>query len=279
MAKRDRFKEQVEKNLKIFRNELCPYEYNIKATDYKEKISINIYSSEEHLPHLLGIQEIAPYIKGIPGINVIEKGKISKGRLFSSVTNPIKRKHVIEKNKFFCYVPLILSISTPLYIYKNKKTALFDSDFLLVKTLKINDVKSAYIHVGIKGTHNNDYILNSVLVTYNTEKGYDIYFSGQPFYIIEKITKTNTQTLNGEITYLQRESINIALSQKVDYLKKENVKITSKLVKCMERIDRKTDRKNTIEDIKECYLNIDKIEDARLRNLIKDTYFLLQESK
>lgn len=45
----------------------------------------------------------------------------------------------------------------------------------------------------------------------------------------------------------------------------------------MERIDRKTDKKNTIEDIEEYYLNIDKIKDARLRNLIKDTYFLLKE--
>ncbi|MDY3208821.1 hypothetical protein ACEE21_10305 [Clostridium baratii] len=278
MAKKDRFKEQVENNLIIFRNELCPYEYNIKASDTKEMISINIYSYEENLPHLLGLQEIAPYIKGIPGINVIEKGKISKGRLFSSVKNPIKRKHVIDKNKFFRYVPLILSISTPLYIYKNKKTALFDSDFLLVKPLKINDTKSAYIHIGIKGTNKNrDYILNSVLVTYNTEDDYDIYFNGQPFYIIEKITKTNIQTLNGEITYLQRDSINISLAEKVDYLKKEKVKITSKLVKCMERIDRKTDRKNTIDDIKKYYLNIDTIEDARMRNLIKDTYFLLEK--
>lgn len=220
MAKRDRFKEQVENNLIIFRKELCPYEYNIRAKDDKEKIVINILSSKEHLPHLLGLQEIAPYIKGIPGINVIEKGKISKGRLFSSVTNPIKRKHVLEKNKFFCYVPLILSISTPLYIYKNKKTALFDSDFLLVKTLKINDNKTAYIHVGIKGTNNNEYILNSVLVTYNTEKNYDIFFSGQPFYIIEKITKTNIETINSEITYLQRDSINMALLQKSGLFKK-----------------------------------------------------------
>ena len=45
----------------------------------------------------------------------------------------------------------------------------------------------------------------------------------------------------------------------------------------MERIDRKTDRKNTIDDIKKYYLNIDTIEDARMRNLIKDTYFLLEK--
>ena len=76
MAK-DRFKEQVTKNLNIFRFELCPYTFTINAYDLNGDISLIISFEEKHLPHLLGLQEIAPYLKGIPGVKSIEKGKIT----------------------------------------------------------------------------------------------------------------------------------------------------------------------------------------------------------
>lgn len=280
MSKRDRFKEQVEDNLVIFRNELCPYEYNIKASDKKESLSINIYAYEKNLPHLLGLQQIAPYIKGEAGINVIEKGKISKGRLYSGVKNSFKRRHVIDKNQYFRYVPLILSISTPLYLYKNKKTALFDSDYLLVKKLIVKRAKEVYIHVGIKESNEAGiYVLNSVLVTHSDDLDYDIYFSGQPFYIIECITKTHRESLLSETTYCERSIIDKALEEKAKYLQKEKAKLTAKIVKHLERIDRKTGSTNTLEDIKTYYEQIHTIKDARLRNLIRYAYKIIEKLK
>ena len=274
---RDRFKAQVTENLNIFRKELCPYEFNISAYDINGDISLKICSEEKHLPHLLGLHEIAPFLKGIPGIKNIEKGKITSTRLSSSPATSLTRKHIIDKNIYFNYVPKILSYTKPIYLYQNKNTGLFDSDYLMVKKVQVDSIQNAYVHIGIKySLLDSLYVLNSVLVTFDTEVGYDIFFRGQPIYTIRKITKTSPS--GTEITYMERDEIIIEQEKIVRELQKKSIIVTSKLVKNIDRINRKTNRVNEIGDIIDLYISKDSIQDARLKKIVKETYEMLQNS-
>ena len=271
---RDRFKEQVKKNLNIFRTELLPYTFVINAYDTNGDISLKICSEEIHLPHLLGLQEIAPYLKGAPGVKSIEKDKITTARLYSSPMNSKTRKHIIDKNNYFNFSPKILSYNKPIYLYKNKNTTLFDCDYLMVKKVQVNSSQNAYVHVGIKDSLvGNIYVLNSILVTYDTDLNYDIFFKGQPVYTIKKITKTCAA--GTEITYLERDKINFEQQKITKSLHKKSVLVTSKLVKNIDRINRKTNRINEISDITDLYRNKDNIDDARLKKLVIETFGLI----
>lgn len=276
---RDKFKECVENNLVIYKNEICPYEFRIDAYNDDEEIIIMIKSKEENLPHLLGLQEIAPYLKGVQGIKAIEKEKISKARLYTSVSNHLKVKQILDKNNYFLYVPALLSYAKPIYLYKNKNTDKFDCDYLMVKKVKIlkkNVEMIAYVHVGIKETDiANTFVLNSVLVTFHGEPDYNIYYNGQPYFTIKKITKTNLDITNSEITYLERNEINLSIETIAATLTTDTPHVTSKLVKNIERINRKLNTKITIEEINDLYNKKDNIIDPRFKNLIKETYKLL----
>ena len=187
------------------------------------------------------------------------------------------RKHIIDKNNYFCYVPQILSYSKPIYLYKNKNTTLFDSDYLMVKKVQKSNIENAFIHVGMKGTlSNNVFVLNSVLVTFDTDDDYDTFFNGQPEYTIREIIKTSTE--GTEITYLERNEINLENKEIIDLIHKKNIRTTSRIVKNIGIIKRKINNINEIEDIIELYKNKDNIQDARLRKIVKETYNMIKQS-